>query len=58
MALQMKEKSEQYGQPPSGAGEAYGSTFCRECVERGRYVCPNCQGELLRRPSRKATAAS
>jgi hypothetical protein len=28
-------------------------TFCIECAEtRFSYVCPNCGGELLRRPAR------
>jgi len=33
----------------------YECTFCRDCVE-GKLagVCPNCAGELLRRPRRPA----
>jgi len=62
MALQMKETCELCGRPLSHSDEAYicsyGCTFCRERAEGRRQICPNCQGELLRRPSRKVAAAS
>ena len=30
-------------------------TFCRDCTESVlRHVCPNCGGELVRRPARSA----
>jgi uncharacterized protein len=30
-------------------------TFCRNCAdERLRFICPNCGGELVRRPIRPA----
>ena len=33
-------------------------TFCRECSEKElNFVCPNCGGELLRRPIRPVTGA-
>jgi len=33
----------------------YECTFCRDCTDRVlRGVCPNCGGELLRRPRRPA----
>jgi uncharacterized protein len=33
----------------------YECTFCRECAEmKLRGTCPNCGGELLRRPRRPA----
>lgn len=33
----------------------YECTFCRDCTERVlKGVCPNCGGELLRRPRRPA----
>jgi hypothetical protein len=27
-------------------------TFCADCAERLHYVCPNCSGDLVRRPVR------
>jgi hypothetical protein len=33
----------------------YECTFCRDCTEKTlKGVCPNCGGELLRRPRRPA----
>jgi hypothetical protein len=33
----------------------YECTFCRDCTEKTlRGVCPNCGGELVRRPRRPA----
>ncbi|MFI5058862.1 MAG: DUF1272 domain-containing protein [Candidatus Acidiferrales bacterium] len=62
MALQMKEKCELCNQALAHSDEAYicsyECTFCRECAEGRRQICPNCQGELFRRPSRKMAAAS
>ena len=38
---------------------AYECTFCPECTETMAAICPNCGGELVRRPRRgKAEAAS
>ncbi|WP_331436813.1 DUF1272 domain-containing protein [Gordoniibacillus kamchatkensis] len=28
----------------------YECTFCHECAENMNCVCPNCQGELVKRP--------
>jgi len=28
----------------------YECTFCTDCAESLQYVCPNCGGELVRRP--------
>ena len=45
---------------PPGSGEArictFECTFCADCAE-GRFagVCPNCGGNLVRRPIRPAT---
>lgn len=33
---------------------SYECTFCGPCTEAMRGICPNCGGELLRRPRRKA----
>lgn len=32
----------------------YECTFCAECAERMHFVCPNCAGDLVRRPLRPA----
>ena len=32
---------------------SYECTYCEECTKRGDNVCPNCGGELVRRPKRK-----
>jgi uncharacterized protein len=44
---------------PPDSGDAfictYECTFCRECTEEKlKGTCPNCGGELLRRPRRPA----
>jgi hypothetical protein len=31
---------------------SYVCTFCPECAEANRHICPNCGGELVRRPRR------
>ncbi|MEP6686459.1 MAG: DUF1272 domain-containing protein [Verrucomicrobiota bacterium] len=54
MALEMKEVCEKCGKPIA-AGEAahicsYECTFCAECAEEMQRVCPNCGGELVKRP--------
>ena len=37
----------------------YECTFCRDCTEKTlKGVCPNCGGELLRRPRRPAEKLS
>jgi hypothetical protein len=58
MALQMKSACEKCGRPLEPQGEAYictyECTFCRECAEAMKSVCPNCGGELVNRP-RKGT---
>jgi len=61
MALLMKSECEKCGRKLDEAGEAfictYECTFCRECTQAMKAVCPNCGGELVRRP-RKGKAAS
>jgi len=61
MALLMKSACEKCGQKLEPEGEAFictfECTFCRECTEGMESVCPNCGGELVRRP-RKGKAAS
>jgi hypothetical protein len=33
-------------------------TFCASCAEKLGYICPNCQGDLVRRPIRTAAELS
>jgi uncharacterized protein len=33
---------------------SYECTFCSDCSSVMDYTCPNCGGELLKRPGRKA----
>ena len=60
MALLMKAECEKCGRKLEADGEAficsYECTFCRECTDAMKAVCPNCGGELVRRP-RKGNAA-
>ena len=54
MALLMKTACEKCGRKLEPQGEAYictfECTFCRECTDGMKAVCPNCGGELVRRP--------
>jgi uncharacterized protein len=54
MALQMKSACEECGRKLEPSAEAYvctyECTFCKECTEAMAAVCPNCGGELVRRP--------
>lgn len=57
MALQMKSHCEKCSQELDPLAEAYicsyECTFCRDCAKQMNLVCPNCRGELLRRPTRE-----
>ncbi len=33
-------------------------TFCEPCTTAMKHICPNCSGELLRRPTRTRSVAS
>jgi hypothetical protein len=46
--------------PPSGIAYicSYECTFCEACTEQMNFICPNCQGELVRRPRRKEASTS
>jgi uncharacterized protein len=56
MALEMKAVCEKCGQLPVAQDEAYicsyECTFCVSCAKQMNAVCPNCGGELVRRPRR------
>ncbi|PYI40444.1 MAG: DUF1272 domain-containing protein [Verrucomicrobia bacterium] len=57
MGLEMRTKCERCGSELSMGGEAYicsyECTFCENCSNELKSVCPNCGGELVRRPRRK-----
>ena len=57
MALEMKTLCEKCNAPLTPEGDAtictYECTFCLPCAEAMKHVCPNCTGELVRRPRRK-----
>ena len=58
MALEMKPQCERCGvELPALAEDAaicsYECTFCTLCAEEMLHECPNCGGELVRRPRRR-----
>jgi hypothetical protein len=59
MALEMRSACEGCGAALLPGGEAaicsYECTFCPACAEAMEHVCPNCGGELVRRPRRVGT---
>jgi uncharacterized protein len=61
MALEMKKECEKCGQQLLATDEAYictyECTFCKECTEKINLLCPNCGGELVRRPRRKGESS-
>jgi len=59
MALEMRESCEKCGKGlPHASDDAFicsfECTFCSDCTAGMSHRCPNCGGELLRRPRRKA----
>jgi hypothetical protein len=54
MALEMKKVCEKCARQLEPKGEAYiciyECTFCATCTDAMAAVCPNCGGELVRRP--------
>jgi hypothetical protein len=54
MALEMKKACEKCDRALPGDGDAYicsyECTFCSKCTEEMNALCPNCGGELVRRP--------
>lgn len=61
MQLQMKIRCAKCEAPLQANGEAYvcsyECTFCSGCYSKSNGVCPNCSGELVRRPRRNARVA-
>lgn len=57
MALEMRETCEKCDAGLAHEAEAYicsyECTFCKACAEAMAGICPNCGGELLRRPRRR-----
>ena len=62
MALELKRVCEKCGVPLTPSGVAYicsyECTYCASCAEQMNAVCPNCEGELVRRPRREKPASS
>ena len=60
MALELRTECERCGAALPPEGEAwigsYECTFGTACAEAASDVCPNCSGELVRRPRRAAQA--
>lgn len=58
MALEMREACEKCQAALDRQDEAYicsyECTFCPDCSAGMAHLCPNCGGELLRRPKRRA----
>ena len=56
MALELKRACEKCGVvlTPSGVAYicSYECTYCANCAEQMNAICPNCEGELVRRPRR------
>jgi len=52
--MELRTECGRCGASLAGDGPAYicakECTFCATCYRRLKYVCPNCQGELVRRP--------
>jgi len=62
MALQMRGECEHCHAQLTPDGDAYicvfECTFCPDCADSMRHVCPNCGGELVRRPRSNRAHAS
>jgi hypothetical protein len=62
MALELKRECEKCGATLAPGGVAYvcsyECSYCESCAGQVNFVCPNCEGELVRRPRRKETPTS
>lgn len=56
--LEMRVTCEACSKALEPSGEAficsYECSYCKSCYDRLQGVCPNCQGELCRRPKRNS----
>ncbi|PYI77227.1 MAG: DUF1272 domain-containing protein [Verrucomicrobia bacterium] len=56
MALEMRTNCGRCASELAPGEEAYicsyECTFCKKCAEQTQSICPNCSGELVRRPRR------
>lgn len=56
MPLKMKAECQKCRRALAPDGEAYicsyECTFCQACTQASGGLCPNCEGELIRRPRR------
>jgi hypothetical protein len=61
MTLEMRDTCERCETHLSWDSEAFicshECTFCPNCSESMSFVCPNCGGELVRRPRRASSTA-
>ncbi|GLQ29651.1 DUF1272 domain-containing protein [Litoribrevibacter albus] len=59
--LKMKKACEKCSTPLGFTDQAficsYECTFCPDCTTDMNHVCPNCEGELVRRPTREKGVA-
>jgi hypothetical protein len=57
MALEYKTVCEKCDTSLNMQSEAcicsYECTFCESCSTKMEFICPNCTGELVKRPKRK-----
>lgn len=62
MALEMRKKCERCNSAIEDNTVAYicvhECTFCSPCTEKMESVCPNCGGELVRRPRKPQNVCS
>lgn len=62
MGLELKSVCEKCGAALGPDGVAYicsyECTFCANCTGQMNFVCPNCEGELVKRPRRKEATTS
>lgn len=60
MSLDLRARCERCDAPTPAHGTAFicshECTFCGDCAEAMAHTCPNCGGELVRRPRRAAAA--
>jgi hypothetical protein len=54
MPLEMRKSCEKCQSPLQATGTeyicSYECSFCADCTQKMNFSCPNCGGELVRRP--------